>query len=530
MKTGFGSLTEMIGHRVRTTPGKTAFTFGGRSISFARLGSAIQGLARRLREVGLGPGGRGVIVMPNGPEFFESFYGVLRTGAAAIPLFPLSGPERIAAITRMSGARVVIVPSRTPEDLRTELEAALDHRVPVVRAGERSGSAERPDPTRPGLDDPALIQYTSGSTGNPKGVMISHRNLLTNMDQMIAGMKITEEDIFSSWLPVYHDMGLILMTLVPFHLAAELHLLPTDLKNPGRWLASITATRATFTAAPDFAYRLCLKHVPNLGDYDLSSLRVALNAAELVRPTTLRDFETAFGLRNVMVPGYGLAEATVGVAMWPPGTEVAVDRKGFASVGPPFPGVEIRIETDGRTAAPGRIGRIMVRSQANSLGYLDNPRENRRLFKADGFLATGDLGYLDRTGNLFIVGREKNIIIRAGETISPKEVEEIADQEPEIRFSAAVGIDRGRAEGEQVYLFAEIRAPEDLSTGTLAQISRRMTNALKSRLGFRPARVYLTRPRTIALTHNGKIRYAALKEQYLSGELRRAERLLFPDF
>lgn len=524
------TLIEMMARRARLTPEKTAFTFDGQAVSFSDLWTRINRLGRRLAELGLGPGDRGVIVIPNGPDFFEAFYGLLLTGAAAVPLFPGSGPERVATIARLARAKAVIVPSGAPEKNLTQLRAALGNDIPVVRAGE--SASDRGEITFPQVrrHDPALIQYTSGSTGNPKGVVISHANLLTNLDQMITGMAITDQDIFVSWLPVYHDMGLILMTMAPFRLAAELHLLPTDLKDTRSWLEAIHAHRGTFTAAPDFAYRLCLKHASTPGEFDLTSLRVALNAAELVRPKTIRDFEAAFGLENVMAPGYGLAEATVGVSMWPPGTKPAIDERGFASVGPPFPGVKVRIAAEGQALPPGEVGQVMVKSPANSGGYLDNPAETAKLFVGDGFLATGDLGYLDASGNLFIVGRLKTIIIRAGETISPKEIEEIADDRPEVRFSAAVGVDRGRAEGEQVYIFAEVRDPEGQTSAAMDRLVREMVHRFRARLGFRPARVYLVRPRSIPLTHNGKIQYARLRDDYLSGRLRRAGAIAFPDF
>lgn len=530
MRPGLKSLVEMMALRAESTPGRAAFTFKDRAVSFAQLWSWINRLGRRLQELGLERGDRGLIVVPNGPEFFEAFYGLLRTGAAAVPLFPGSGPARIAALARACRAKVVIIPSRAPEEDQAALGKALGPDLPLVRTGEELPYEEGRIFPHLEPDDLALIQYTSGSTGNPKGVQLSHGNLLTNTGQMIAGMAITDKDVFVSWLPVYHDMGLILLTMVPFCLAAELHLLPTDLKNIRLWLRALHRRRATFTAAPDFAYRLCLNHVSDPGEYDLTCLRVALNAAEMVRPRTILEFERTFGLKKVMVPGYGLAEATVGVSMWPPGEKAAVDGRGFASVGPPFPGVELRIVKGGKTQPPGQVGEIMVKSPANSRGYLDNPTENERLFVGDGFLATGDLGYLDGSGNLFIVGREKNIIVRAGETISPREIEEIVDDRPAVRYSAAVGLDRGRAEGEQVYVFAEIRGPQDRTRETLARLSRGVTADIRARLGFRPARVYLVKPRTITLTHNGKIQYPKLKESYLSGALRQRGLILFPDY
>ncbi|MGE5140547.1 MAG: class I adenylate-forming enzyme family protein, partial [Rudaea sp.] len=374
--------------------------------------------------------------------------------------------------------------------------------------------------------DVAFIQYTSGSTGEPKGVQLTHANLLTNITQLIAGMEITERDVFATWLPVYHDMGLILMTMVPFYLAAKLYLLPTDLRSASAWLDAIQERRATFTAAPDFAYRLALRSDPD-GRHDLSSLRVALNAAEPVRTSTIESFHRMFRLGPVMAAGYGLAEATVGVSMSVPGTAPRVDAAGNVSVGRPFPGIDIRILQEGRPVRAGEVGDIAVRSPANTVGYLNNPAETARLFWGDGFILSGDLGHVDPEGYLFVVGRKKNIIKVAGETVSPREVEEYVDGVPGVRFSVALGIDRGRWEGEQLYVFAEIRVAGDQDLNDLA---REITETIHHQLGYRPGRVYLLRARSIPRTYNGKIQYERLKEMYLDGSLRATGAILYPDY
>jgi acyl-CoA synthetase (AMP-forming)/AMP-acid ligase II len=343
---------------------------------------------------------------------------------------------------------------------------------------------------------------------------------------MLAGMQITREDIFVSWLPVYHDMGLILMTMVPFYLAADVHLLPADLRSVRDWLKTIHASRGTFTAAPDFAYRLCLRHLDSLRECDITSLRVALNAAEPVRATTITGFESAFGLVNVMVAGYGLAEATVGVSMWTPQTPARVDANGLVSVGHPFPDVDVQIVKD---EASGEIGEIVIRSTANSRGYFNNPEETRALFWKDGFIHSGDLGYMDVEGYLYIVGRKKNIIKHAGETIAPQEIEETVDAIAGVRFSAAVGIDRGRVEGEQAYVFVEVHEKPDMSERGY-ELTLEIVQAIHNRLGIRPARVLLLKPRTIPKTHNGKIQHVKLRAAFLDGTLRGQGKILYPEY
>jgi acyl-CoA synthetase (AMP-forming)/AMP-acid ligase II len=317
--------------------------------------------------------------------------------------------------------------------------------------------------------------------------------------------------------------------MVPFYLAAELYLLPTDLRDVRPWLREIELRKATFTAAPDFAYRLALRKA-DPQKTDLSSLRVALNAAEPVRQSTIAAFHKTYGLKNVMVAGYGLAEATVGVSMWTPGTQNRVDENGVVSVGPPFPGVEVAIVAGGREVPTGEVGEIAIRSAANSGGYFNNHEENELLLWQDGFYLSGDLGYLDEDGYLYIVSRKKNIIKRSGETISPWEIEEVIDQIPGVRYSAAIGVDRGMEEGEQVVVFAEIRNGTEMDLDQRHAKGVHIVGAVHDYMGFRPARAYLLKPKGIPLTDNGKIQHVRLREMYLDGSLRAQGAILYPEF
>ena len=509
----FSTLIEMLEHRANDVGDKTAFTFQGQPTTFNTLWGRINNFASLLIEQGLKKQERVVIALPNGADFFFAFYGAQRAGGIAVPLFPDSNAERITSIATSCEARVVILLDGSSE--RTALEAkgficltmndSLD--VPVRSVFPPISS-----------DDISFLQYTSGSTGNPKGVMLTHDNLLTNMRQMIEGMEITDEDIFVSWLPVYHDMGLILMTMVPFYLGVVTHLLPADLRSVRNWFKSIHATHGTFTAAPDFAYRLCLRHADALKNYDITSLRVALNAAEPVRAATVAGFESAFGLDGVLVAGYGLAEATVGVGMWRPGTRMKVNANGLVAVGHLFPDVEVKIADDGE---------ILIKSPANSKGYFNNTEATKELLADEGYIHSGDLGYLDADGDLYIVGRKKNIIKHAGETIAPQEIEETVDSIDGVRYCAAVGIDRGRAEGEQAYAFVEVREKDNILEWGY-ELTLQIVQAIHNRLGIRPARVYLIKPRTIPKTHNGKIQHVKLGELYKSGHLQEQGLILYP--
>ncbi len=525
------TLIDLLEHRAHNTPQNIAFTFAGQPCNYKQLWEKINLCAAKLRDGGIRYGERVVLVFPNGHEFFYAFYGAQRIGGIPVPIVPASGIERIISIAKLSQANLVVAPSNTPKEILENFKSqASKHNIALRTIDTSVSVAERYEfsPVRP--DDIAFIQYTSGSTGTPKGVQISHANLLTNVRQMIIGMEITAEDIFVSWLPVYHDMGLILMTMAPFYLGTQVYLLPTNLKNVNAWLEAIQDHQATFTAAPDFAYRLLLRHIQNPEGYNLSSLRVALNAAEHVRSQTIEGFHKTFQLENVMVAGYGLAEATVGVSMWPPQTKVKVDSKGFVSVGPSFPDIKIKIVKGDKSLPPGEVGEIAINSPANPVGYFNQPESTSQLYWKEGYLLSGDLGYLDEENNLYIVGRKKNIIKHIGRTLAPKEIEEASDCINGVRFSAAVGIDKGRIEGEQAYVFAEVRDGKTLTEDDLYNIVVEIVNNVYTRLGFRPARVYLLKQKSIPQTHNGKIQHQKLKEMYLSQSLSNEKRILYPHY
>lgn len=531
-KPAFQSLIHLLEHRAAATPGQVAFEFADEPCTYADLWRALDLFAACLVRHGVRPGDHVVLCLPNGGEFFAALYGAQRAGATPAPIATESGPERVLAIAGLCGARAVVMPSATPAARLDAFRALCEPRsLPVVTVLEsRDDSTARDFPVVK-ADDVALVQYTSGSTGDPKGVQLTHAAILTNLRQMQLGMEITAKEVFVTWLPLHHDMGLILTTMMPFLVGARLILLPVRQASTRHWFEAIERHRGTYTAAPDFSYRLCLGNIDRLKKYDLSSLRIVLNAAEPVRAGTVKAFEEAFGLEHVMRPAYGLAEVAVGVSMWPPdGKAVKVDDHGFVSVGPGFPGVELAIRDENGDCAPGTVGEIAVRSPSATRGYLNNPEATAELFWPDGYFRTGDLGYLDADGDLFVVGRSKNIIIQAGRNIAPQEVEEAVDALPCVRRSAAVGIDRRRVEGEQLYVFAEARGPRDAPAEAFEAMTRDIVQAVNSHLGLRPARVYLLGHGAIPRTDTGKTRYGHLGEQYRSGALRAAGHILFPDY
>lgn len=515
------TLLELLEERTARAPQQAAFFWEDQPFSFETLWTGAARFASLLLEFGVARGDRVLIRLPNGPDFFQAFYGTQRAGAIAVPVFPASGPERLADLASRCGAAIVVGAGDGGPAIPGQRS---------VSVAESAGVSPRDDfpPVAPA--DVAFLQYTSGTTGSPKGVMLTHEGLLTNIAQLIEGMALTSSDCFVSWLPVFHDMGLILMTMVPFYLGSKLVLLPTSLANPRPWLAAIARYRGTVTAAPDFAYRLTLRHVREPEAFDLRSLRVALNAAEPVRPSTIEEFERAFGLGHVVIAGYGLAEATVGVSTWPTGTAPLVGARGVISVGRPFRGIDIQIVEDGEPLARSDIGEIAIHSPANTRGYYGDAEETASLFWRDGYIKTGDLGYLDDAGHLFVTGRLKNMIKHGGESIFPQEAEQVADRLPAVRRSAAIGIDAGGPEGEQLYVFTELSRPGSYGEPELYDAAVNVVQAIHAHLGIRPGRVYLLRPHAIPITANGKTQHAALRDQYLSGELRARGAILFPEY
>jgi acyl-CoA synthetase (AMP-forming)/AMP-acid ligase II len=518
------TLIDLLKYRAEQAHASTAYTYLQTPCTYHDLWQRINRFAVHLYTLNIQRGERVLLALPNGHDFFAAFYGVQRAGGTAVPIYPGFSPARMLAMAQLSDARLVVLPATTPPaQLATFQTQADQHHLTLITIADAKNDASIGDFPHIEPDDIAFVQYTSGSTGNPKGVQLSHRNLLDNVRQMIAGMEITADDIFVSWLPVYHDMGLVLKTMVPFYLAATVYLLPTSLQNIDLWLDTIQTHRATFTAAPDFAYRLALRRIANPATYDLSSLRVALNAAEPVRTSTIAAFEAAFNLQNVLVAGYGLAEATVGVSMWKPSTAPKIDERGHVSVGRPFPHIIITILQDDQPVRTGEIGEIAIQSIANTRGYLNNSAATAQLFWQDGIIRSGDLGYLDEDGYLYIVGRKKNIIIHAGHNVYPQEVEEVINGVEKVRYSAALGIDRGGIEGEQVMIFAEVRENE----ADLSNIVIEIVQAFNGRFGFRPARVYLLKQKSIPMTYNGKLQHQRLKAQFLDGQLQENGRILF---
>jgi 1-acyl-sn-glycerol-3-phosphate acyltransferase len=526
-------------------------------------------LAARARDIGRGlvasnvaPGDRVALMLPTSIDFFVAFFAILYAGAIPVPIYP---PMRLAqledhlrrqtGILSNAGACLLIT---MPQGRR--LAGLLRAQVETLRAVESLASL-LPSATPidlPQVRDPnsvALIQYTSGSTGDPKGVVLSHANLLANIRAMGEVMEASSTDVFVSWLPLYHDMGLIGAWLGCLHFAAPLYVMPplSFLVRPESWLWAIHRFRATFSASPNFGFELCLNKIGDaeIEGLDLSSLRMVANGAEPVSVQTLRRFIERFGHygfpAQAMAPVYGLAECSVGLAFPPLGRPPLIERidrdrlstHGVAepakpedprpleivACGQPLPGHEIRIvDETGHELGERREGRLEFRGPSTTRGYFRNEAKTRELIH-DGWLDSADRAYV-AAGDVYITGRIKDIIIRAGRHLYPQEIEEAVADIPGIRKGgvAVFGVTDRASGTERVVVLAETREVDPAARAKLQARAHEVTTDIA---GTPPDEVVLAPPRTVPKTSSGKIRRSAAKELYQSGRIGEAPRALW---
>jgi acyl-CoA synthetase (AMP-forming)/AMP-acid ligase II len=277
--------------------------------------------------------------------------------------------------------------------------------------------------------------------------------------------------------------------------------------------------------SPDFGYRNCVRNIHDTSGLDLGSLKQALSGAEPVRASTIDAFEGKFGVKNLITPCYGLAEATLAVAIWPRKTPLRPDPSGrFLSVGRPCPGVSVRIMDGESEVGPGAEGEVAVQSPGVMQGYYNNPEATRRVLSPDGWLRTGDLGFVDGEGYLYITGRLKDLIVLGGENIIPADIEEIVDRVPGVRYSAAVGIESERTGSQRLHVVAEVRE-QPAEPDAMSRLVREIVQRVHHGRGHRPARVMLVAPSTIPKTSSGKIQRSRLSTMIAKDEL--GDRVLY---
>lgn len=539
--------------------------------SYAEAFDLARRAARHLERRGVAAGDRVLLVLPTGPSFLAAFYGCQILGAVPVPVVPpfsLARMEehlaRIARIAQICEAKATVASGLLTGVLKVARSKHRDAReglsnlvlgVDLLREEEALLEVHPAGP-----EDPAFIQFTSGSTGDPKGVVLSHRALLANMYGIGQGAAFRDGDVCVSWLPLFHDMGLIGHFLAAVAWRMPLVKMPPELfvRRPKEWLKAISRYRGTCSAAPNFAYSLCTRKVRDrdLAEIDLRSWRVAFCGAEPINAETVRGFTARFARHGfaagAFFPVYGMAEFSLAATFPPPGRpprfdsvdRVRFERHGVAepvvadaadcaadvvtwiSVGSALPGGHaVRIvDAKGRERPERREGEIEVRGPSLMTGYYKNALATGEALR-DGWLRTGDRGYV-ADGELFVTGRTKEIIIKGGKNLYPQDVEAAAGKVEGVRAGccAAFGLENEGRGTEDLVLICETRVTDAQDRGRImAEVRSRVLEAI----GATPDVVVLVEPGTVPKTSSGKIQRDLMRRRYRTGDLKPGRPSLF---
>jgi 1-acyl-sn-glycerol-3-phosphate acyltransferase len=561
------TLTEVLEWHLQSHPDRPHIQLydeadAGETLSYRELYRGAAAVAAGLQEDGLGRGDTVALMLPTGRDYFFSFFAVLLAGGVPVSLYP---PVRISQledhlrrhqkILANCGATRLIAFDQV-KAFSQLLKANLPSLTRVTTADQLANpGAEQSSLPRLTGDDIAFLQYTSGSTGNPKGVVLTHRNLLSNIRAIGERMQATSKDVIVSWLPLYHDMGLIGCWLGSLYYSCLFVVMsPMDfIARPERWLWAIHRYRGTISAAPNFAYELCLNRIQQsqLEELDLGSWRVACNGAEAVSPQTVQRFIAAFapyGFRaEAMMPVYGLAENTVGLSFPPLGRPPLIDRVQrerfstsgiadpatedddnaleFVACGTPLQGNEVRVADEfDSELPPRREGQLQFHSPSATRGYFNNPEETKRLFRGE-WLDSGDRAYM-AGGDIYITGRRKDIIIHGGRNLYPQELEAAVGDLPGIRKGcvAVFGSTDANTGTEQLIILAETRVTEQKERDKLHS---KINITAMDLVGSPADRIVLAPPHTVLKTSSGKVRRAATRQAYEQGRLGPQDRPLY---
>jgi acyl-CoA synthetase (AMP-forming)/AMP-acid ligase II len=547
----YATVTQMLAATARTQLGLTFVDASERetALPWADVHRRAQRTAAGLRRLRVGEGERVAILLPTSPGFMDAFFGTLLAGAVPVPLYPPVRLGRLeeyhratARMLEVTGAAVVLTDLKVKLLLGAAVEAArprLGCRTveEVSRGDDALAVSVRPEAL-------GLIQFSSGSTLDPKPVALTHAALMAQVAALEAASPLPPgtPPVGVSWLPLYHDMGLIGCLLSALYYPGNLVLIPPEafLGRPALWLRALSRHRGFISPAPNFAYGLCLKRVreEELRGVDLSGWKHALNGAEPVSLETLRRFADRFERygfsSSALRPVYGLSEASLAVT-FPPGgrgpRSVQVDadvlaREGrvvegsraLVSVGSPMAGVELEVRDElGHALPERRVGRVFARGPSVMVGYYGDVEATARTLSADGWLDTGDLGFVVE-GELYLTGRAKDRVIIRGANHAPQSFEECLQGVEGVRVGCAValGFTPEESEDETLLILAERAGPEVEDAG----VEERVRAAVVAGTGFRPHTVRMLGPGTLPRTSSGKLRRSEALRRYLSGELK----------
>ncbi|TWT77704.1 putative long-chain-fatty-acid--CoA ligase FadD23 [Posidoniimonas polymericola] len=556
-------LVGLLRERTESHPYQRAFSylvdgdFDRQHLTYGQLDERARAIAAHLQSRGMA-GERALLLYPSGLEFIAAFFGCLYAGVTAVPAYP---PRRNRNLLRIKS----IVADATPGVALTT-HGVFDRVEPMIqdeadlRAIPWQCTDELALDQADAWEDPqvdpstlAFLQYTSGSTGTPKGVMLSHGNLLHNTKVICEGFSMSRAGEGMTWLPLYHDMGLIGGIIQPIYFGRHNTLMtPTHfLQKPIRWLRTLSDTGAMISGGPNFAYELCLDRITDeeKRGLDLTQWEVAFNGAEPVRASTMRRFADAFaecGFRfESFYPCYGLAEATLMVAgktKWQPPTVKSYDIEALKAgqakpatagaaealdvvgSGESYLSHEVAI-VDPESLVPcpdRRVGEIWVKGESVAQGYWKREALSQETFAArttegDGpYLRTGDLGFVDE-GELFVTGRLKDLIIIRGANHYPQDIElTVEDSHPSLPKSSGAAVTIGEDGEEKLVVLQEMGRQRDLPFEEILDAVRHHVTAIHD---VAPAAIVFLRPNTIPKTSSGKIQRHACRDQYLAGKL-----------
>lgn len=450
------TLVEMFQATVRRVPNRPALTFRGTSLTYAEVEAGAAALVGRLWQLGVSPQDRVLLMMPNLPEFGVAYLGISGAGATVLPVNPLLKADEIRYILEDSGATAMVCLEASLPLLRAA-RAGLPRRPPILVLGAPAGELEAPDSAVPlstdsgltlpepgGRGDVAVCLYTSGTTGRPKGALLTHRNLLANLDSFRRVMRFEEDDVFLAVLPFFHAYGGTVLFLLPLSLGCHCVVEPRFV--PEAILKAVGQQRVTiFAAVPSML--AVLANLPDTGA-ELRSLRYCISGGAPLPPAVLEAFERRFDVR--VFEGYGPTECSPVLTVNPPN---GVRKVG--SVGPAIPDVAIRVVgRDGAELPRGEVGEVCASGPNVMLGYLNKPVETAAVLR-DGWYATGDLGRMDEDGYLYIVDRKTDLIIVGGLNVYPSEVERVLQSHAAVAEATVIGVaDPVRGEAPKALVIA----------------------------------------------------------------------------
>jgi len=564
------SLTALLRHRAAVQPDDRAYVAlsdrgqEDSTVTFAELDRRAMALARQIAHRAF-PGERALLLFPMGIECLVAFFGCLYAGVIAVPMMvPRRQTARDASTSILAdcGPRLVLTTAELLSGARGDLTGRFQHAGLEWLAVDAPG--EEDDATNPPLpeasrEDIAFLQYTSGSTSAPKGVMVSHGNLLANLEMIRIACGNTRASTYVSWVPLYHDMGLILNALQALYVGALCVLLPAlaFLQRPYLWLRAIHDYRAEVAGGPNFAFDLCVdrQRPEQLAGIDLSCWKLAFVGAEPVRAATIERFTASFRPYGfdpqAMWPGYGMAEATLLISGGDRGEGPVVrdvsragllrheavpprentDAQPAVGCGRALAEEEIAIvdpET-GTRLGPDRVGEIWASGPNVAQGYWQNAEATEATFHAQiageidrQWLRTGDLGFLDEAGELFITGRIKDVIIIRGANHYPQDIEDtVQSSHPTMRRHAGAAFTiADEAKGEQLVVVQEVERTERHRIEP-ARLTAHIREAIVLEHDIVPYEIALLRPGALPKTTSGKIQRARARQLWLTGALER---------